>query len=220
MRTIAATGDVHLVVIAKAPVAGRVKTRLCPPYTLTEAAILAEAALTDTLAAVAATPASARTVILDGRVGPWLPANFSVIPQRGDGLDERLAAGLLDAQHHHGAPILLVGMDTPQLTPQLLSDACDVLLRPGTDAVLGPATDGGWWALGLHHADPSLLLGVPMSTPQTYNAQRARLLACGLTVAMLPELIDVDDAQSADIVATLAPASRFSLALATLELAS
>jgi rSAM/selenodomain-associated transferase 1 len=219
MRTIAAA-NVHLVVIAKAPVAGRVKTRLCPPYTFTEAAVLAEAALTDTLAAVAATPAAARTIILDGAVGPWLPAGFSVIPQRGNGLDERLAAGLLDAQRHHHAPVLLVGMDTPQITPGLLAACCDALLKPGTDAVLGPATDGGWWALGLHRADASLLIGVPMSTSETYNAQRARLQAKGLTVAVLPELVDVDDAHTADLVASLVPTSRFSRALTTLEMAS
>jgi hypothetical protein len=220
MQALTSTGDVHLVVIAKAPVAGRVKTRLCPPYSLTEAAILAEAALTDTLAAVAATPAAARTILLDGRVGSWLPAGFSVVPQRGSGLDERLAAGLLDAQHHLDAPVLLVGMDTPQLTPALLSSAAEQLLAVGTDAVLGPATDGGWWTLGLRRAEPALLIGVPMSTPHTYAAQLDRLLSAGLTVAVLPELTDVDDAPSAELVAAQAPASRFTRALATLEIAS
>ncbi|HEX3822832.1 MAG TPA: DUF2064 domain-containing protein [Mycobacteriales bacterium] len=220
MRTAAPTAEVHLVVIAKAPVAGQVKTRLCPPYTLTEAAVLAEAALMDTLDTVAATPAAARTVVLEGAVGPWLPAGFSVIPQRGNGLDERLAAGLLDAQHNHRAPVLLVGMDTPQLTPALLADACDDLMTGDTDAVLGPTADGGWWALGLRHVDPSLLIGVPMSTPHTYTAQLARLAAHRLKVVKLPQLVDVDDADSAEIVAALAPASRFSRARETLELAS
>jgi rSAM/selenodomain-associated transferase 1 len=220
MRAIVAAGEIHLVVIAKAPVAGRVKTRLCPPYTLAEAAILAEAALADTLAAVAATPAAARTVVLDGAIGHWLPAGFSVIPQRGNGLDERLAAGLDDAQRGHDAPLLLIGMDTPQLTPALLEASCDALVAAGTDAVLGPATDGGWWALGLRRADSSLLVGVPMSTPQTYDAQLARLHAAGLNVSVLPELVDVDDALSAGTVAGQAPSSRFSRALAALVLAS
>ena len=200
---------VHLLVLAKAPVAGRVKTRLCPPFTPQQAALLAEAALRDTLAAVAGTPAVARTVVLDGRPGDWLPPSFTVLPQRGDGLDERLAAAYADAWAHTAAPLLLVGMDTPQLTPALLSAAVDQLLSAGTDAVLGLAADGGWWALGLRRPDASLLLGVPMSTDGTGAAQQARLAVAGLCVAALPVLIDVDDAEDARAVAAQCPATRF-----------
>ena len=200
---------VHLLVLAKAPVAGRVKTRLCPPFTPQQAALLAEAALRDTLAAVAGTPAVARTVVLDGRPGDWLPPSFTVLPQRGDGLDERLAAAYADAWAHTAAPLLLVGMDTPQLTPALLSAAVDQLLSAGTDAVLGLAADGGWWALGLRRPDASVLLGVPMSTDATGAAQQARLAVAGLRVAALPVLIDVDDAEDARAVAAQCPATRF-----------
>src|SRR4051794_33949116 len=84
-----------LIVIAKAPVAGRVKTRLCPPCTPDQAAGLARAALQDTLdAADRSTLAGRRVVVLDGDPGRWLPAGFEVIAQRGDGLAERLAAPL------------------------------------------------------------------------------------------------------------------------------
>ena len=200
---------VHLLVLAKAPVAGRVKTRLCPPFTPQQAALLAEAALRDTLAAVAGTPAVARTVVLDGRPGDWLPPSFTVLPQRGDGLDERLAAAYADAWAHTAAPLLLVGMDTPQLTPALLSAAVDQLLSAGTDAVLGLAADGGWWALGLRRPDAAVLLGVPMSTDATGAAQQARLAVAGLSVASLPVLIDVDDAEDARAVAAQCPATRF-----------
>ncbi|HEV2820151.1 MAG TPA: DUF2064 domain-containing protein, partial [Solirubrobacteraceae bacterium] len=99
-----------LAVIAKAPVAGRVKTRLCPPCTPQQAAALAAAALSDTLAAVAATPTHRRVLVLEGERGDWVPEGFEVIPQRGDGLAERLA----DAFATIGEPTLLVGMDTPQ----------------------------------------------------------------------------------------------------------
>jgi glycosyltransferase A (GT-A) superfamily protein (DUF2064 family) len=99
-----------LLVIAKAPEPGRSKTRLCPPCSPEQAAALAEAALTDTLRAVAATPADERVLVLDGTPGDWLPEGFRVVPQRGDGLDERLAAAFADA----GGPALLIGMDTPQ----------------------------------------------------------------------------------------------------------
>ena len=201
--------QVHLLVLAKAPVAGRVKTRLCPPFTPDEAAQLAEAALRDTLAAVARTSAAARTVVLEGRPGAWLPPSFTVLAQRGGGLDERLAAAYDDAWALHPAPLLLVGMDTPQLTPALLTAAVDDLLSEGTDAVLGLAADGGWWALGLRRPDASLLLGVPMSTDGTGAAQQARLAGAGLRVALLPVLTDVDDAEDAATVAAQCPASGF-----------
>src|SRR5437899_16067 len=78
----------------------------------------AAAALTDTLAAVAATPAAA-TVVLEGEPGPWLPEGIVVIRQRGRGLDERLQASFEDA----GTPALVIGSDTPQVTPKLLGQA-------------------------------------------------------------------------------------------------
>lgn len=199
-----------LIVIAKAPVPGRVKTRLCPPCTPEQAAALAEAALADTLQAVAATPVARRVCVLEGEPGPWLPAGFDVVAQRGDGLDERLAAAFEDV----GGPALLVGMDTPQLTPALLADGLDALALPGTDAVLGLAPDGGYWAIGLRRPDRALLEGVPMSTADTGAAQRRRLLDAGLRVAMLPELRDVDTIDDARIVAGAAPpGGRFATAL-------
>ena len=209
--------QVHLLVLAKAPVAGRVKTRLCPPFTPPQAAGLAEAALRDTLAAVLQTPAVARTVVLDGQPGDWLPPSFTVLPQRGEGLDERLAAAYDDAWAQSRAPLLLVGMDTPQVTPALLTAAVEQLLVHGTGAVLGLAHDGGWWALGLRRPDASLLLGVPMSTDGTGAAQRARLVAAGLRVTALRALTDVDTAADAREVAAACPASRFAAALAAVD---
>jgi hypothetical protein len=212
--------DLHLVVMAKSPLPGRVKTRLCPPYSLVEAAVLAEASLCDTLAAVAETPASARTLALAGPIGDWLVPGLSVVPQRGDGLDERLAAAFQDAQRCFDCPVLLIGMDTPQVSGQLLARCGAPLLGVGgPDAVLGMASDGGWWALGLRRADPSLLHGVPMSTPRTGADQLDRLVGAGLRVELLPVLTDVDDAATADQVAALAPASYFASAMGSLALA-
>ncbi|WUI03242.1 TIGR04282 family arsenosugar biosynthesis glycosyltransferase [Spirillospora sp. NBC_00431] len=194
-----------LIVIAKQPVPGRVKTRLTPAYTPAEAAALAEAALRDTLTAVAAAPAGRRTLALDGAPGPWLPAGFTVTAQRGGGLDERLAAAFTDAWA--GRPLVLIGMDTPQVTPALLTAAGRALRRRG--AVLGPASDGGFWLLGLRRPDPELLRGVPMSRPGTGAAQLARLRAAGLDVAVLPELTDVDTPADAAAVAAVAEGTRF-----------
>ncbi|MFB7653856.1 MULTISPECIES: DUF2064 domain-containing protein [unclassified Streptomyces] len=194
-----------LLVIAKEPRPGRVKTRLTPPFTPDEAAALAEASLADTLRAVAATPARRRVLVLAGAPGPWLPPGFDVVPQCAGGLDARLA----DAFAGCTGPALLIGMDTPQVTPELL----DVDFA-GCDAYFGPAEDGGFWALGLARPDPALLRGVPMSTPVTGAVQRERLLAAGLRVRDLPPLRDVDTAADARAVAALAPHGRFADRLA------
>jgi rSAM/selenodomain-associated transferase 1 len=194
---------VALAVIAKAPVAGRVKTRLCPPFTPAEAAALAEAALRDTLAAMARSPAARRVVVLDGRPGPWLPPGFEVLPQRGDGLAERLAHAFDDL----AGPALVVGMDTPQVTPALLSSGLATLAH--ADAVLGPALDGGYWAIGLRRPDARAFAGVPMSAPDTGRRQRRRLRALGLGVARLPALRDVDRADDVRAVAREAPGTGF-----------
>ncbi|MCT9077105.1 TIGR04282 family arsenosugar biosynthesis glycosyltransferase [Streptomyces fulvoviolaceus] len=193
-----------LLVIAKEPLPGRVKTRLTPPFTPREAAALAEAALTDSLLAVAATPATRRVLVLDGTPGPWLPPGFDVVRQCAGGLDARLA----DAFAACDGPALLIGMDTPQVTPELLTvDFTDC------DAYFGPAEDGGFWALGLADPDPALLRGVPMSTPVTGAVQRERLVGAGLRVRDLPRLRDVDTAADAHAVAALAPYGRFAAQL-------
>jgi glycosyltransferase A (GT-A) superfamily protein (DUF2064 family) len=192
--------DTTLVVIAKQPRPGRVKTRLTPPCTPGQAAVLAEAALTDTLHAVLAAPARRRVLVLDGEPGPWLPSGFDIVPQGGGGLDERLA----DAFAAADGPALLIGMDTPQLTPGLLTVDWEA-----ADAWFGPAADGGFWALGLRVPDPALVRGVPMSAASTGACQRARLQAAGLRVADLPRLRDVDTAEDAVAVAREVPWSRF-----------
>jgi len=204
---------VTLAVIAKAPVAGRVKTRLTPPCTPEQAAALAEAALRDTLAAVRATPATRRVVVLDGEPGPWLGDGFEVVAQRGDGLDERLAAAFDDI----GGPTFLVGMDTPQVTPALLLGGLRAL--DAAPASLGLSTDGGYWGIGFAAPDAGALLGVPMSVDDTGAAQRARLVARGLTPAALPALTDVDDIATARLVARQIPGSHFAAALDAMDLA-
>jgi rSAM/selenodomain-associated transferase 1 len=197
-----------LLVIAKAPVPGRVKTRLCPPCTPAQAAAIARAALLDTLATAVATPRTCRCVlVLDGEPGPWVPPAFEVIPQRGDGLAERLAAAFADA----GGPAFLVGMDTPQVTPALLASGLDAAAHG--EAVLGATLDGGYWGIGLRRPDPAVFAGVPMSTARTGAAQRARLGALGLATATLPPLRDVDTFADARAVLPLVAGSRFAAAV-------
>jgi uncharacterized protein len=204
--------EAAIVIIAKRPEPGRVKTRLVPPCSPEQAARLAGAALGDTLAAAAHTHGAARRVIaLDGAPGAWVPRGFDVVPQRGNGLAARLAAAFEDV----GGPAFIVGMDTPQVTPRLLDAALDALAS--ADAVFGAALDGGYWGIGLRRPDPAAFRGVPMSEATTGLAQRIRLAELGLRTAVLPPLRDVDTIADARAVAADAPASRFAATLAGIE---
>lgn len=203
--------NVQVLIMAKEPVAGQVKTRLCPPCTPAQAAAVAAAALSDTLEVVDAAPTLGRTLVVSG--GFRAPAGWSVVPQRGEGLGERLAHAFADTASTRSAS-LLIGMDTPQVTPGMLADAADLLHE--ADAVLGPAEDGGWWALAL--TDPrhgAVLADIPMSAPDTCALTAAALRARGLTVAMGAALRDVDTAADAWAVAELCPDGRFAQAVKT-----
>lgn len=220
----------RLLVLAKEPRAGAVKTRLCPPFSPAEAAELALAALADTLAAVRAAVIYARSrgrfldavLVLEGRPGSWLddlgaavPDGLRVIAQRRGSFDRRIAGAFDDAiAGSAGLHALLIGMDTPQVSAQMLVDAAAALDGPGVGAVLGLAEDGGWWGMGLRQADPSLILGVLTSTTRTGRDQHRRLTQAGLRVHLLPPLRDVDTAADAAHVASLVPGSRFASTLA------
>jgi rSAM/selenodomain-associated transferase 1 len=206
--------SVALIVLAKAPEPGRSKTRLSPPCTPDQAAELAAAALADTLAAVDAAATGRRVVALDGDRAGLVPAGWEVIAQRGRGLDERIASAFEDV----GGPALLVGMDTPQVEPALLFASARALLERGVDAVLGPAIDGGYWAIGMREPGPAAVVGVPMSSVTTGAAQLARLGALGLRVRSLPVLRDVDTIADARAVAAAAPRTRLAATLAATPL--
>jgi glycosyltransferase A (GT-A) superfamily protein (DUF2064 family) len=107
-------------------------------------------------------------------------------------------------------------MDTPQVTAGLLASCLGALRRPGAGALLGPAVDGGWWAIGLRAPDPRVFLGVPMSSPQTARAQRRRLSRLGMAVEELPVLRDVDVWEDA-LSVPVSPTSRFAATLAAVR---
>ena len=188
----------QIIVIAKAPVPGHVKTRLCPPCTPVQAAAIASAALADTLASVASTPAARRTLAIAGDYAA--PRGFHVVRQRGSGLGERLANAFADTRLPE-IPSLLIGMDTPQATASMLAGIAAGL--DDADAVLAPAADGGWWALALR--DPGharVLAGVGMSLPDTGVETRAALRRLGLRIAIGPMLRDVDTVADALAIAS------------------
>ena len=206
----------HVTVMAKAPVPGLVKTRLCPPCTPDEAAGIAAAALADTLAAVSTCCADRHVIALDGAPGDWLPEGFEIVPQRG----KTFAARLASAWAVVGAPGIQIGMDSPQVTGEMLDGALDRLLAPHVDAVLGPAVDGGWWAIGFRRPCRGAFDDVPMSAAVTGAVQRSRLADLGLRVADLPMLRDLDTIDDAVELAALLPDSRTAAAVAAVAASS
>ena len=213
-----------LIVLAKAPEPGTVKTRLCPPATAAEAADVAAAAL-DTLKATGSVPGARTLVAITGR---WAAAargselivalrSTTTIPQRGGGLGERIVAAHADAGCcFPGRATLQLGMDTPQVDGALLAECLARLAR--VDAVLGPAGDGGWWALGLRDPRTADPVGpVPMSRVDTGELTLRALRAAGLRVGLLPELRDVDTAEDAGEVARIASGGRFAAAVERID---
>jgi uncharacterized protein len=209
---------VTVLVVAKAPEPGRAKTRLAATVGDRVAADIAAAALLDTLDAVAAAPVAARVVAFTGDLDAAAGAaeirrrlaSFTVIPQRGDDFADRLANAHADAAD--GSPVLQIGMDTPQVTAELLTDCARRLLD--APAVLGLAHDGGWWVLGVK--TPTIaecLRSVPMSRPDTGELTLKALRNNGIDVASVQRLADIDVLDDvAEVRDACGPASRFARA--------
>ena len=211
---------VQCLVVAKAPVPGLAKTRLGAEIGMAAAADLAAAALLDTLdACERAFTTGRRHVALTGALadaarGPEIAGRlrgWSVFEQVGHGFPTRLAAAHAEVGRRTGGATMQIGMDTPQVTTDLLR-AVEAGLDDH-DAVLGTAPDGGWWTLALREPrDAAVLAGVPTSTPDTAAQTREALLDRGLAVGEAPGLRDVDTIEDAWAVAAEAPDGRFAAA--------
>ncbi len=211
--------------LAKAPVPGKVKTRLCPPANPAQAARIAAAAFLDTVLAVLAVPDVTPVVALTGDLAQAIDAEAlterlratTVIPQRGTTLGQRIAAAYADTAAVVGdGPVLQIGMDTPQVDAKLLSHCLDLLNGDGVDAALGPATDGGWWVLGVRRPElAGLIADIPTSLPDTGARTLVALRASGCRLIDLPELSDVDTWEDAVAVAAEVPDGRFAGAVAS-----
>lgn len=209
---------VTALIVAKAPVPGLAKTRLAAALGDGVAAGIAAAALLDTLDAVADTPLAAKVVAMTGDLASACQSEairerlsgFTVVEQRGDSFADRLANAHADAASAAGPmPVLQIGMDTPQVTAELLTRCARALL--GAHAVVGPARDGGWWLLGVADAATAECLRlVPMSRPDTGALTYAALLQTGSPVTVLEELADVDTVADISVVrADCQPSGRF-----------
>lgn len=200
-----------LIVLAKQPMPGRVKTRLMAAFTATESATLAAAALSDTLDVAEQVRAAQRVLAFDGDATNWLRAGWRLQMQSDGGLAERLCAAFDNAG---SGPALLIGMDTPQLRPAQV-DAFD---PDQYDCCLGLTQDGGYWTIGFAepHVGRRAIENIPMSTQRTGRRQLERLFALGLRVQLLEALIDIDTPADAQQVAELHPHNLFAASYAEL----
>ncbi|HZA09464.1 TIGR04282 family arsenosugar biosynthesis glycosyltransferase [Mycobacterium sp.] len=212
---------VTVLVLAKAPLPGLAKTRLAAVVGPEAAADIAAASLLDTLDAVAAAPVEAGVVALTGDVtraarGAELRERlrmFTVIAQRGVDFPNRLANAHADAFAAAGPqPLLQIGMDTPQVTAELITRCAEALLT--APAVLGMATDGGWWVLGVHSATMSAVLrDIPTSRDDTGAVTLAALRETGVDVTLVDQLRDVDTIDDIEAIRHMCPPdSRFAKA--------
>jgi len=199
-----ATGDrrmtdrprIAVAIMAKAPRAGEVKTRLCPPFSPSEAAELYHCFLRDKIAQVrglaGASPVIAFTPA-DGRsLFEGLAPGFRLIPQEGADLSSRLLNSLdqLVGEGHVGA--LLIDSDTPTLPADFLRRAVDLVATPEIDLVLGPSDDGGYYLIGMRTVRPTLFREIPWSTADVLSETIKRAEAERLRIACLPPWFDVD----------------------------
>lgn len=190
MRRIAIT------IMAKAPRAGEVKTRLCPPFSTNEAAELYRCFLLDKIEQVsglrAATPAIAYTPHEGRSFFENFAPGFVLVPQQGPDLGARLANSFdqLFARGYAGA--LAIDSDTPTLPTHFLEEALDLIATPAIDLVLGPSDDGGYYLIGLRKLYRELFEEMAWSTAQVTEETLRRAEVKGLKVATLPLWFDVD----------------------------
>jgi uncharacterized protein len=190
-----------VVVMAKAPAPGTVKTRLCPPLSTGEAAALAECLLLDTLHTASETGFSVRLALS----GAWdAPTGTACVPQGEGDLGERMLRAFHGAFADGFGPVLMIGTDCPALRATDLQDA-RVALK-SADVVLGPATDGGYYLIGLAAPPaPTLFDGIAWSTARTEAQTRRSAIAHGLSVATLPALSDLDTPADLALLAQAGP---------------
>ena len=194
-----------VVILAKEPKPGLVKTRLQTRFSADEAAQLAAAAVRDTQRVVRASRVPRRILCWDGDPADFTDG-FEVVAQRTGTLNDRLAGAFADIDRHRSARVLLIGMDTPQISSALLDADWE-----DCDAVLGLSEDGGFWAIGLRTSDAAgVFAGIEMSTTRTGSAQLARLLSLGRSVKLLPPVRDIDEPTDAAYVADRFPGLEFS----------
>ncbi|MFQ6058363.1 MAG: TIGR04282 family arsenosugar biosynthesis glycosyltransferase [Anaerolineae bacterium] len=186
-----------LIIMAKAPVPGAVKTRLCPPYTFEEAAELCRCFLLDTFdlvsrlrrvpVAVAYSPPGA-----EGIFRSMASPAFHLLPQRGNDLGERLNGAFEQLFALGYEAVVAMGADSPTLPLDYIEQSFASLASKENDLVLGPSADGGYYLIGMKAFHPELFQGVAMGTERVLSQTLERARRTNLRVSLLPPWYDVD----------------------------
>lgn len=190
-----------LAVMTKAPRAGQVKTRLTPPLTPEEAAALNVCFLRDTTTAIshAALSGGARGIAVYTPVGAEnayagiLPAEFQLVPQRGEEFGERLLSAMEDLFQLGFGSVCLIDSDSPTVPQDVFTEAATRLAQPEETVVLGPAEDGGYYLIGLKKLHRALFEDIAWSTERVLEQTLERARTIKLPVHLLPKWYDVDD---------------------------
>lgn len=185
-----------IIIFIKAPIPGQVKTRLCPPLLVEQAARLYAAFAQDTLKLAERVPGAAVAVAYQPGVGfpglEWLRSQPPVpqFLQRGQDLGERLTNAFERAFAGGAQKAVAIGSDTPQLNPGMIDLAFSNLET--AEVTLGPADDGGYYLIGLKKARPGLFQAIPWSTDRVLEETLRRAKELGLKAATLPGAADID----------------------------
>jgi uncharacterized protein len=188
-----------LIIFAKQPVAGRVKTRLCPPLTPARAADLYGCMLQDVLAKAARLPEVTSLLFYQDEPGAadWFAGQFAALarfPQQGADLGERMATAFGQAFARGFTTVAIVGSDSPDLPPERIDRAYRLLESGEADAVFGPSEDGGYYLLAMQRLYGELFQGIEWSTGTVLEKSLDRAAAAGIRTALLPTWHDVDTA--------------------------
>jgi rSAM/selenodomain-associated transferase 1 len=189
--------DTLLIIFAKEPLPGQVKTRLCPPLTSEEAAELYQCFLADVLEemqrlrgaalALAYTPIGARAFFQE-----LAPPGVRLVPQSGPGLGERLTAACHWGRSQGFGAVMVRNSDSPDLPGELVMQARDLLQNGPAQVVLGPAPDGGYYLVGLTVPPGRLFQGISWSTATVLADTLAQVRRLGLSAELLPPWADID----------------------------
>jgi len=190
-----------LAVMTKAPRPGQVKTRLTPPLTPEEAAALNICFLRDTTTALslASLTGGVRGIAVYTPVGAEsayagiLPAEFQLVPQRGEAFGERLLSAMEDLFRLGFGSVCLIDSDSPTVPPDAFTEAATILAQPDDTVVLGPSEDGGYYLIGLKKLHRTLFEEIAWSTERVLEQTRARARKINLPVHLLTKWYDVDD---------------------------
>lgn len=197
LPTMSGNSSRALLIFAKTPAAGRVKTRLVPPLTYRQAADLYRCMLLDTLAATENLSNVSRFIFLGGDHADMDELRLHapdarILPQEGDDLGERLArafGAVFDAGFRSAC---VIGTDMPHMPAERIGEAFGLLGSSGADAVFGPTDDGGYYLLAMNGMHHQLFADVPWSSGQTLATSLARAAAAGLGTELLPKCFDLD----------------------------